>query len=100
MTENSNSNRSGEHDAEGVAIRALSFLAGRPEEFSRFLNLSGIDPASLRQYAADSAFLGGLLDFLLQDEALLLVFAEESGIAPAAIGTARGHLDNPPIERF
>jgi hypothetical protein len=80
-------------DAETIAIKALSFLAGRPEELGRFLALTGIDPSSLRQSAAEPGFLGGVLDFLLQDEPLMMVFAEAEGIAPAAIASARHHLD-------
>jgi hypothetical protein len=98
MIADSRLNRSVEPDAEAVAIQALSFLAGRPEELGRFLALSGIGPASLRQSAADPAFLGGILDFLLQDEPLLLSFAEESGLVPAAIGAARRRLAGAPPE--
>ena len=46
------------HDAEAIAINVLKFLAGRPEELGRFLTLSGIDPADLRELAADTQFLG------------------------------------------
>ena len=98
MVADSRLNRSVQHDAEAIAIQALSFLAGRPEELERFLALSGIGPASLRQAAADPAFLGGVLDFLLQDEPLLLGFAAESGLPPAAIGAARWRLDGAPPE--
>jgi Protein of unknown function (DUF3572) len=92
MIRESRLNRSVESDPEALAIQALSFLAGRPEELGRFLSLTGIGPASLRQAAADPAFLGGILDFLLQDEPLLLGFAEESGLAPAAVAMARRRL--------
>jgi hypothetical protein len=95
MIADSRLNRSAGHDPETIAIQALSFLATRPEELGRFLALTGIGPASLRQSAADPAFLGGILDFLLHDEALLLLFAEESGLAAPAIVAARQHLDNP-----
>jgi hypothetical protein len=98
MIADSRLNRSVGPDAEAIAIQALSFLASRPEELDRFLALSGIGPASLRQAAADPAFLGGILDFLLQDEPLLLSFAKESGLAPAAIGAARMRLDGAPPE--
>ena len=91
-------NRPAGEDPETVAIQALSFLAAKPEELSRFLSLSGFDPTELRQLAADQTFLGGILDFLLQDEALLLVFAEESGLAPTAIGRARRRLAGAPPE--
>ena len=82
------------HDAEAIAINALKFLAGRPEELGRFLTLSGIDPADLRELAADTQFLGGVLDFLLADEALLLVFAAEAGLAPNAIADVRRSLEH------
>jgi hypothetical protein len=98
MTADSRLNRSVEPDAEAIAIQALSFLAGRPDDLARFLALSGIGPASLRRSAADPGFLGGVLDFLLQDEPLLLSFAEESGFAPAAIGAARRRLAGAPSE--
>jgi hypothetical protein len=89
-------NRSLDDDAEALAIKALSFLAGHPEDLGRFMALSGIEPAGLRQCAADPAFLLGVLDFLLADEALLMVFAQENGISPKAIGAARYRPDGRP----
>lgn len=80
-------------NAEAIAIDALQFLAGRPEELGRFLALSGIDPANLRQLVADTAFLGGILDFLLEDEALLLVFAADTRRHPDAIAKARRQIE-------
>ena len=86
-------NQTAGQDAEALAINALSFLAGRPDDLGRFLALTGIDPSTLRQCAAEPQFLGGVLDFLLQDEALMMVFAETEGVAPAAIVKARHRLD-------
>jgi hypothetical protein len=86
-------NRPVEADAEALAIKALSFLAGRPEELGRFLALTGIDPAGLRHAAAEPGFLGGVLDFLLQDEALMMVFADAEGVPPTALARARHRLD-------
>jgi hypothetical protein len=91
-------NRTVEPDAETVAIKALSFLAGRPEELGRFLALTGVDPSGLRHSAAEPGFLGGVLDFLLQDEPLMMVFADAEGLAPEAIAKARHRLD-PTAER-
>jgi hypothetical protein len=85
--------RSLDGDAEMIAINALQFLAGRPEELARFVALSGIDPADLRRLAGDSEFLSGILDFLLADEALLLVFAAEAGLPPEKIANARRRFD-------
>lgn len=85
--------RSSGFDAEMVAINALRFLAGREEELRRFLALSGVASDDLRRLAGDAAFLGGVLDFLLGDEALLLTFAEEVRIRPETIAVARRQLD-------
>ena len=83
-------------DAETIAIKALSFLAERPEELDRFLALTGMDPASLRRAADEPGVLAGVLDFLLEDEPLMMVFAETEGLAPAAIAGARHRLDPTP----
>ncbi len=93
MPPRGNLNQTVGQDAEAIAIKGLSFLAERPDDLGRFLALTGIDPSTLRQCAAEPQFLGGVLDFLLQDEALMMVFAEGEGLAPAAIARARHHLD-------
>lgn len=95
MISNARSDRSSKIDAERIAIDAIAFLAGQPEALGRFLTLSGIDPTNLRQNAADPAFLGGILDFLLQDEPLLLAFADQSKLDPAAIAGIRRRLNGP-----
>ncbi len=61
--------------SEMLAIDALAFLAGQPEALARFLALTGVGPHNLRTAAADPAFLAGVLDHFLSDEALLVVFA-------------------------
>src|ERR1700753_163161 len=45
--------------AEALAIQALNFLATDPARLSRFLALSGLDPASIRAAAGESGVLGG-----------------------------------------
>ena len=83
-------------EAQKIAIQALAYLAGRPEELGRFLALAGLGPANLRRAAADPAFLTGIIEFLLQDEALLLAFTAELGIPPATIGAAGRALGGQP----
>ncbi len=78
--------------AEMLAIEALSWIAGDPEQLSRFLALAGIGPATLRKAATDPAFLAGILDFLLGHEPTVLAFAEARGIGPAEIAEARRTL--------
>jgi hypothetical protein len=75
--------------AEAVAVAALTFLAAEPERLGRFLAISGIAPATVRQLARSPAFLGGVLDYLATDERLLLSVATELEIAPDKIMQAR-----------
>lgn len=82
--------------AELLAIRALGYLADEPDRLSRFVALSGMAPHELRAHAADPAFLGGVLDFLLEDEAALLDFAAAAGIKPEAVARARHALPGAP----
>ena len=75
-------------EAEAVAVDALAFLAGNPEELGRFLAGSGLGPGNLRAAAADPAFLAGVLDHMMADEALLLAFAGQRGIPAATVAAA------------
>jgi hypothetical protein len=75
--------------AEALAIQALNFLATEPARLSRFLDTTGLDPASIRAAAADSGFLAGVLAYLGEDEALLKQFAAEAGVTPAEVDRAR-----------
>lgn len=78
--------------AEVLALQVLGFLAADPERLQRFMDLSGLDVPAIRASAADPAFLAGLLDHLLSDESLLLIFAEEHGLRPERIQALRRNL--------
>jgi hypothetical protein len=80
--------------AEKLAISALQFLAGQPEELGRFLALAGIGPHQIRLAAAEPRFLLGIVDFMLSDEALLLAFSETSGLPPDSLARARHALED------
>ena len=80
-------------EAETLAIGALAFLASEPEALSRFLRLTGLSPDSLRIAAGEPGFLAGLLDYFLANEALLIDYARDAGIAPEEIARARAALD-------
>tara|TARA_R110000751_G_scaffold47022_4_gene105437 strand:- start:8 stop:286 length:279 start_codon:yes stop_codon:yes gene_type:complete len=66
--------------AEQLALAALGFLAGRPEELTVFMAAAGLSPEELRSRAAEPEFLGFVLDFLLQDETLLIDFCQERAL--------------------
>jgi len=82
--------------AELLAIQALGYLAEEPDRIARFVALSGMAPDDLRSHAADPAFLGGVLDFLLGDEATLVAFAAAAGVKPEAVMRARHALPGAP----
>jgi hypothetical protein len=85
--------------AEALAVQALSFLAAEPARLSRFLAVTGLDPAQIRAAAAESGFLAGVLAYVGADEALLVAFAAEAGVKPAAVDRARHLLAGPDWER-
>lgn len=81
----------GEKAAE-IAVQALVFIAGQPERIDRFLSLTGVDPGDLRALAPQPAFQLAVLDHLASDEALLLAFVAQAGLAPETVGHAREAL--------
>lgn len=79
-------------DAETLAIDALSFLAAEEGLLARFAAVTGHTLASIRAEASSPDFLAGILDFLMSDESLLLVFASHKGVTPPEIAAARQAL--------
>jgi Protein of unknown function (DUF3572) len=78
--------------AEGLAIQALTFIAGERERLGRFLAATGIGPDQIRAASSEPGFLAGVLEHLAGDERLLTAFAAEAGVDPAAIGKALATL--------
>lgn len=74
--------------ASEVAILVLGFLAEEPERLARFLMSTGADPATIAREAAEAAFQVAVLDYLLADESLLLVFCAGQDLKPEGIGEA------------
>lgn len=86
----------GREEAEALALELLGHLAADEARLLRFLEASGLDPASLRRAAAEPGFLAGVLDHVMGDEALVLESAEALGRPPEAIGRAWALLCAPP----
>jgi hypothetical protein len=78
--------------AEIIALKALEWLAADPELFEVFLSASGLAREDVNAHAADPAFLGGVLDFVLQADSHVLALAETCGIAPETPRAARAAL--------
>jgi len=81
--------------AEAVAVEVLSFLARDPERIAGFLATAGIGPERLREVAREPGFLAAVLDYILADEPLLLIFSEASGISPRSVPAARMAFGDP-----
>lgn len=82
------SKRLSRENAEELAIQVLGFIGRDPEHLGRFLSLSGIGPAQLREAASEPGFLLGVLEFVMADETLLLAFTSNSGVRPTMIAAA------------
>jgi hypothetical protein len=78
-----------------LALEVLAFLADREDAFSRFADLSGLDPASAATRAGEPEFLASVLDFLLSDEELLVDFCHGGSIDPKTVHVARYALGGP-----
>lgn len=81
-----------DENARNLAARALVYIAQEPERIGEFLAMTGIGPAEIRSRAQDPAFLAGILDHLLSDEAMLLDFAAWAEIDAASVGRSRQFL--------
>lgn len=75
-----------------IALKALGYLAVDEDLLEPFLSSTGLAVGDLRAGATDSAFLAGVLDYFLQNEALLLAFAASEELAPETIVRARQRL--------
>lgn len=78
--------------AEAIALAALGFLAADVARLGRFLALTGIGPDELRAAAGTASLQAAVLDHLLADESLLLVFSSEAGVEAQRIGFAHALL--------
>jgi hypothetical protein len=78
--------------AEVLAIQALAFIAQDGERLGRFLALTGMGPAEIREAARERHFLAGVLEYVAGNEDLLVAFASHAGVDPATIVTAQRAL--------
>ena len=74
--------------AEEIGLAALGFLAEEPGRLGRFLSETGMAPGDLGAQAGEPHMLVALLEHILADETLLLVFAAEKRIDPEHVGPA------------
>lgn len=80
-------------DAAILALQALTWVISDETRASRFLALTGVDPADLRAHAGQPAFLAQILAHLESYEPDLVACADALDVSPAALVTARTELE-------
>jgi hypothetical protein len=86
----------GRGDAESVAIQVFNFIVSDVDRIIQFLNITGLQPETIRESANQPLFLLGVLDYAAKDEELLKAIEKELNIRPAAILAAIVHLSPEP----
>lgn len=80
-------------DAVVVGLCAVAHVAGDEALMARFVALTGCGADDFRQRVDDPAFLGAVLDFVLQEgDAAVMAVAQAAGIPPEAVMTVRAGL--------
>ena len=75
-----------------LALQALAWVLGEERRAQRFLDLTGLAPEDLRARIGTAEIQLSVLDFLCAHEPDLVSAADELGVAPAEIATARERL--------
>ena len=82
------------YSAEELAILAFTNLANDSHNLDRFLRLTGLNPATLRQSANERHFLASVLYFFVNHEPDLLVLSENLSINPSEFLAAHRKLSS------
>jgi hypothetical protein len=80
-------------EGEVLAVAALEYIAAEPDRLSRFLDISGLGPQTLRKAAAEPRFLLSVLDYVIGDEPLLIGLAAARRTDPERIVAARAAME-------
>jgi len=83
------------NDAEAIALGAMAATLSDERRAQRFLDLTGLDAAELREraLAGDRGLLAATIAFLESHEPDLVAVADALGATPAALVAAREALE-------
>ena len=79
-------------EAETIALQCLTFLLSEPYHLERFMRETGLSGDVIRANAESHDVLEAALTVLLADEALLLSFSSNAGLAPEDVVQAHHRL--------
>ncbi|MBQ0819964.1 DUF3572 family protein [Microvirga sp. HBU67558] len=86
----------GRGGAESIAIQVLNFIVEDVARIIQFLNVTGLQPETIRASARSSHFLLGVLEYVAKDDELLKAIDQGIKIRPVAILAAIVHLSPEP----
>ncbi|MCE6951043.1 DUF3572 domain-containing protein [Cereibacter sphaeroides] len=66
--------------AETLALQALGWIASQEGLFDAFLHVTGATVEDVRRNADRPAFLVGVLDFLMAEDARVMSFCDDNGL--------------------
>ena len=81
------------NDAEALALTALAATLTDARRAGRFLTLTGLSPDGIRSRLTDRTLLAACIAFLEGHEPDLIAVAEEVGVSPAQLLSARAELE-------
>jgi hypothetical protein len=82
----------GRGDAESIAIQVLNFIVADVDRIIQFMNVTGLQPETIRESATSSHFLLGVLEYVAKDDELLKAIDQDMKIRPAVVLAAIVHL--------
>ncbi|MFM7378254.1 MAG: DUF3572 family protein [Erythrobacter sp.] len=77
---------------EGLALAALGWVLECEDRAARYLELTGLDPDSLRRGLGDPLILASALEFLANHEPDLIRAAEALAVSPEELVAAKDAL--------
>jgi hypothetical protein len=63
----------------------LNHLAENPDQLADFMGITGISPDGLRQAVGTASFARGLIDYVVQNEPLLLAICAANRLQPETV---------------
>lgn len=78
--------------AETLGLQALAWLAANDDLMPVFLGATGASEADVKSQAADPAFLGAVLDFIMMDDAWVVAFCDTVTLSYERVMMARAVL--------
>jgi hypothetical protein len=68
-----------------LADLCLTHLAQNPEQLADFMGIAGLSPNGLRKVLGTKSFALGLLDYVVQNEALLVAISQANAMRPETV---------------